>query len=103
MLGDTALAGLAGAVVLLAEARARTHMTTSRMLGDTALAGLAGAVVLLAEARARTHDHKQDAGGHGAGRAGRRGAAGRSKSTAEARRKARILWIIYERFVRTSK
>ena len=53
MLGDTALAGLAGAVVLLAEARARTHMTTSRMLGDTALAGLAGAVVLLAEARAQ--------------------------------------------------
>ena len=47
-------AGLAGAVVLLAEARARTHMTTSRMLGDTALAGLAAAVVaVLAEARAQ--------------------------------------------------
>ena len=53
MLGDTALAGLAAAVVLVAEARARTHMTTSRMLGDTALAGLAAAVVLVAEARAQ--------------------------------------------------
>ena len=42
-------AGLAAAVVaVLAEARARTHMTTSRMLGDTALAGLAAAVVLVA-------------------------------------------------------
>ena len=46
-------AGLAAAVVLVAEARARTHMTTSRMLGDTALAGLAAAVVLVAEARAQ--------------------------------------------------
>merc|ERR1719353_2175296 len=60
MLGDTALAGLAAAVVLLAEARARVHMTTRRMLGDTALAGLAAAVVLLAEARAQPRARRNE-------------------------------------------
>ena len=53
-------AGLAAAVVLLAEARARVHMTTRRMLGDTALAGLAAAVVLLAEARAQPRARRNE-------------------------------------------
>ena len=47
-------------MVLLAEARARVHMTTRRMLGDTALAGLAAAVVLLAEARAQPRARRNE-------------------------------------------